>query len=163
MSIKRKYLIALKELEEIKSKSKDPLEISKKALEYLRKNFDKYNWVGIYILEENVLKLLDYSGDKETEHKIIPIDKGLCGMSVREKRIINVPDVSSSSEYLQCFLETKSELVVPMFFGNKVIGEIDIDSYRLNAFDNNDEWFISKVCEILAPVINEYLENNIKV
>jgi len=163
MSIKRKYLLALEEIEKINKESKDVLDLSKKVLDYLRKNFKKYNWIGIYVLTGNVLKLLEYSGDKETEHKIIPIDKGLCGMSVRERRIVNVPDVNASSEYLQCFLETKSELVVPMFFKEKVIGEIDIDSYKLNAFDKNDEWFISKVCEILAPKINELLKNYIKV
>ncbi len=163
MSVKRKYLLALKEIEKIKNESKDPIVLSKNVLDYLRKNFQKYNWVGIYILHGNVLKLLEFSGDRETEHKIIPVDKGLCGMSVREKRIVNVPDVSASSEYLQCFLETKSELVVPIFFNNQVIGEIDIDSYDKNAFNSNDEWFISKVCEIIAPSIDSYLENYIKV
>lgn len=154
MSIKRKYIISLNEIKKI-IKINALAEIKcKKILDYLRKNYKHYNWIGIYLLKnKNKLKLFTYSGDKETQHKIIPINKGLCGLAVRKKEIINVPDVTLNSNYLECFPETKSELIVPIFKNNELIGEIDIDSYKLNAFNKNDEWFINKIGEIIVKIV----------
>ena len=154
MSIKKRYVSFLENLDNI-SVPRD-MKI-KYILDLLRKEFPKYSWVGIYVLKGEKLELLSFSGDKETEHKIIPVDKGLCGMAVRENRIVNVYDVTSNPTYLQCFPETKSELVVPIYKDGKIIGEIDIDSYELGAFDKNDEWFVSKLGEKIADIIYEYI------
>lgn len=152
MSVKRKYLKALEEIENIKKeKGKEGI---KEILDMLRSKFEGYNWVGIYVLKDGVLKLLEFSGEKETEHKVIPVERGLCGMAVREKRIVNVYDVSSSKEYLQCFPETKSEIVVPIFKGERIVGEIDIDSYKIGAFNENDEWFLARVAEIISDLLD---------
>jgi GAF domain-containing protein len=150
MAIKRKYLNFLQHIDEIKGEDLEKLKV---ILDGLRKEFSKYNWIGIYVLRNEKLELLVYSGDKETEHKIIPLDKGLCGMAVREKRIVNVYDVTNNPVYLQCFPETKSELVVPIYKNGEIIGEIDIDSYTLGAFNENDEWFVSKIAEKIADLV----------
>jgi len=154
MSIKRKYVAFLEKLDSIANNDNGKL---KNILDNLRKEFPKYNWIGIYVLRGDKLELLVFSGDKETEHKIIPIDKGLCGMAVRENRIINVYDVTNNPIYLQCFPETKSELVVPIYKDGKIIGEIDIDSYQIGAFDKNDEWFITKLGEKIADLVYNYI------
>ncbi|HLI46372.1 MAG TPA: GAF domain-containing protein [Geobacterales bacterium] len=150
MSIKKKYLSFLEGIDGISLPEDEKIQY---ILDFLRKEFPKYSWVGIYVLKGDKLELLSFSGDKETEHKVIPIDKGLCGMAVRENRIVNVYDVSNNPTYLQCFPETKSELVVPIYKDGKIIGEIDIDSYQLGAFDKNDEWFILKLGEKIADLI----------
>jgi len=150
MAIKRKYLSFLQHIDEIKG---EDLKKLKAILDGLRKEFSKYNWIGIYVLRNEKLELLVYSGDKETEHKVIPIDKGLCGMAVREKRIVNVYDVTNNPFYLQCFAETKSELVVPVYKNGEIIGEIDIDSYTIGAFNKGDEWFVSKIAEKIADLV----------
>jgi GAF domain-containing protein len=153
MSIKRKYVTTLREIENIiNSNNFDNKSKIKEVLKILRKNFAKYNWIGIYLLQGDKLVLYEYDGDKETQHKIIPLDKGLCGLAAREKRIVNVSDVSLNPFYLECFPETKSELIVPIFKNGEIIGEIDIDSYKLNAFDSNDEWFITKVANIIVKL-----------
>ncbi len=145
MSIKRKYVKLLQKIEN----SNDIKEI----LDMMRKEIKHYNWVGIYLLKDKELRLLAFSGDKEPEHKIIPIEKGICGMAVRENRIVNVYDVSLNPNYLPCFPETKSELVVPIYKEGVIIGEIDIDSDELGAFDENDEWFVSKVGERISKLL----------
>ncbi len=146
MSIKRKYLKLLEKIENTND--------IKEILEMMRREIKHYNWVGVYLVKDKKeLRLLTFSGDKETEHKVIPIEKGICGMAVREKRIVNVYDVSSDPNYLQCFPETKSELVVPIYKDGEIIGEIDIDSNELGAFDENDEWFVSKVSEKIAKIL----------
>ena len=62
------------------------------------------------------------------------IDSGICGAAVREEDTIIVDDVNSDPRYLACSLETKSEIVVPIFKNGKVVGELDIDSHTPAAF-----------------------------
>jgi len=115
----------------------------------LKENFPKYNWVGFYLMEGNELALGPYLG-KPTPHTRIKLDSGICGAAVREEQTIIVPDVKYDPRYLACSLETKSEIVVPIRKGEKVVGEIDIDSDELNAFDEQDKSFLETVSEILS-------------
>ena len=98
MAIKRKYLSFLQHIDEIKG---EDLKKLKAILDGLRKEFSKYNWIGIYVLRNEKLELLVYSGDKETEHKVIPIDKGLCGMAVREKRKEKLPVIDKEGNNMK--------------------------------------------------------------
>ncbi len=128
-------------------------------VEKLRNYFSHYNWVGIYMLEGKYLKLLTYNGDFDTEHKVIPIDKGICGKAVRIGETIIVDDVSKYSEYLSCSTKTKSEIVVPIGKKDNIIGEIDVDGYKLDSFSQTDKVLLEEVADI---VYKEYLkEKNI--
>ena len=99
------------------------------------------NWVGIYFKESFLtgaastdLILGPFIGE-ETEHTRIPISRGICGMALREERVVNVPDVRQSSEHIACSLKTRSELVLPIQGKDgSFIAELDIDSNTLNAF-----------------------------
>lgn len=99
------------------------------------------DWIGIYY-KESYLKNLPstdlvigpYIGE-ETEHIRISIDRGFCGMALREERTVNVSDVTKDSTHIACSLKTRSELVVPIAdHSGKFIAELDIDCNRLNAF-----------------------------
>jgi L-methionine (R)-S-oxide reductase len=61
-----------------------------------------------------------------------------------------VDDVNADPRYLACSIETKSEIVVPIMAGTEVLGEIDIDSDRLAAFDATDQKMLEAVAELLA-------------
>lgn len=115
---------------------------------------EKYNWVGIYLLnpEENVLWLHNYVG-AGTEHAKIPVGEGVCGTAVAEKRNINVPDVTQVENYLACSPKTKSELVVLIRAGDEILGQIDIDSHTKDAFTAEDEEVLSMVADKLAEVL----------
>lgn len=115
----------------------------------LKENFPKYNWVGFYLLDGNELALGPYVG-KPSPHTRIKLDSGICGAAVREEQTIIVPDVNADPRYLACSLETKSEIVVPIRKGEKIVGEIDIDSDELDAFDEQDKSFLETVSEILS-------------
>ena len=111
-----------------------------------------YNWVGIYLLDEdNVLRLGPYRG-KPSQHREISLDDGICGAAAREKKTIVVPDVNTDSRYLTCSVETKSEIVVPIMVGDRVKGEIDIDSDKLNAFREGDQKLLEAIAARLAEV-----------
>jgi len=92
----------------------------------------KYNWVGFYMLEPGaqppVLVLGAFEGAM-TPHTRIPLNQGICGAAASSGQTVVVDDVSKDSRYLACSLETKSEIVVPIFVHGRVVGELDIDSH----------------------------------
>ncbi len=85
----------------------------------------KYNWVGFYMLEPGtkppVLVLAAFEGAM-TPHTRIPLNQGICGAAASSGKTIVVDDVSKDSRYLACSLETKSEIVVPVFVHGEVSG-----------------------------------------
>ena len=113
-----------------------------------------YDWVGIYFLAGSELVLGPFVG-APSPHTRIPLDKGICGAAAREKRTVIVPDVRTDPRYLACSLETKAEIVVPIQTGDRVLGEIDIDSYTRDAFADADrqllEQLAARLAEVLAP------------
>ena len=123
--------------------------VLKETARLLKENFPKYNWVGFYLLDGNELALGPYVG-KPSPHTQIKLDSGICGAAVREEQTIIVPDVNADPRYLACSLETKSEIVVPIRKGEKIVGEIDIDSDELDAFDEQDKSFLEKISQILS-------------
>src|SRR5271169_2093788 len=97
----------------------------------------KYNWVGFYLLEPGaqppMLALGAFLGAM-TPHTRIPLNQGICGAAASSGQTIVVDDVSKDPRYLACSLETKSEIVVPVFAHGRVVGELDIDSHFPAAF-----------------------------
>jgi len=125
-------------------------ELAQAAVTHLRARYPDYDWVGIYMLEGAGLRLWAWDGPAATEHVEIPLDQGVCGYAASSGEVINVPDVNQDPRYLQCFLGTRAELVVPIATGGRIFGEIDIDSDRLGAFDEGDEAFVRAFCGRLA-------------
>jgi L-methionine (R)-S-oxide reductase len=112
-----------------------------------------YTWVGIYLVDGADLVLASWSGPAATLHNRIPIGKGICGAAVSEKATIIVPDVNNDPRYLQCFINTRAEIVVPILRGGAPIAELDIDSDQLNAFTATDKEFLEWVAEELVKIL----------
>ncbi len=123
------------------------------ACRFLAASFPHYSWVGVYRLDGRELVLEAYDGPEATEHTRIPIDRGICGRAARDGATVIVDDVRASSEYLACFLSTRSEVVVPITADGRVVGEVDIDSTRLAAFDASDRAFLEKVAAKLSGAV----------
>ncbi len=123
------------------------------ACRFLGASFTHYSWVGIYRLDGRELVLEAYDGPQATEHTRIPLDRGVCGRAARDGTTVVVDDVRASSEYLACFLSTRSEIVVPIVADGHVAGEVDIDSDRLAAFDASDRAFLEKVAGKLSAAV----------
>ncbi len=119
----------------------------------LKASFSYYDWVGIYLLnDESTLKLGPFRGDP-SPHTIIPINSGICGAAVREKQTIVVPDVNADPRFLACSLTTRSEIVVPIKRGDEILGEIDIDSDTPDAFKDRDRRLIEAIATKLAEIL----------
>ena len=119
---------------------------------YLHNHFAAYSWVGLYWVEGSDLVFGEWMGPAATEHTRIAIGAGVCGAAAASGRTEVVADVSRDPRYLACFSSTKSEIVVPIFVGKTVIGEIDIDGSALNAFGTEDQRFLERVAPLLAGV-----------
>lgn len=122
------------------------------VVKILNKGVPTYAWVGIYLVHGNDLVLDAWAGPQPTSHTKIPLGKGVCGWAAKTGRPEIVSDVSKDPRYLQCFENTKSEIVVPVVFQGKVVGEIDIDGDVLNAFSTLDKEFLEAVAAKIARV-----------
>jgi L-methionine (R)-S-oxide reductase len=110
----------------------------------------EYTWVGIYLLEGDELVLGPFLG-KPSPHTRIPLGQGICGAAATAKATIIVDDVNADPRYLACSLETQSEIVVPIMAGERVLGEIDIDSDRRAVFGEADRALLESVAALIAP------------
>ena len=118
----------------------------------------RYNWVGFYMIDEkdsNMLVLGPFRGSM-TPHTRIPLNQGICGAAASSGQTVVVDDVHKDPRYLACSLETKSEIVVPVFAHRKVVGELDIDSHVLAAFGPDDR----KLCEHAAQLLGKFIETH---
>jgi L-methionine (R)-S-oxide reductase len=130
----------------------EPAAAAQRAVEQLNERLPHYDWVGIYWVDGTDLVLGPWVGPEATEHTRIPIGTGVCGAAAASGRTEIVPDVDADPRYLACFASTKSEIVVPIFHENEVIGEIDVDGSDLGAFDEADARFLEEVAALLAPL-----------
>jgi len=121
-------------------------------VKFLNSMVPSYSWVGIYAVEGKDLVLDAWAGPAATEHTRIPIGKGVCGFAAKAGRTEIVSDVSKDPRYLQCFLSTKSEIVVPITDQGVVVGEIDIDGDQLDAFSSLDREFLEAVAKKASNV-----------
>jgi L-methionine (R)-S-oxide reductase len=119
------------------------------AVKVLKHRMPDYTWVGIYLLEGDELVLGPYLG-KPSPHTRIPLNKGICGAAASGKQTVIVDDVDADPRYLACSLETRSEIVVPIMQGSRVLGEIDIDSDKKAAFGPADRDLLEGTAASLA-------------
>ncbi|HEY1983956.1 MAG TPA: GAF domain-containing protein [Terracidiphilus sp.] len=83
----------------------------------------------------------------------IPITRGLVGASVREWRVINVPDVRKDPRYLEMNTETRSEMIVPLFHKGRIIGVLDLEHTRTNFFNEEHERMLTTMAAQVAIAI----------
>jgi len=127
-------------------------ELMEKMVRLLHDRMLKYNWVGFYMLEPGakppMLALGPFEGAM-TPHTRIPLDQGICGAAASSGQTVVVDDVSKDPRYLACSLETKSEIVVPLFVHGTIVGELDIDSHFPAAFTPEHQSFVQH-CAMLV-------------
>jgi L-methionine (R)-S-oxide reductase len=119
------------------------------AMRMIAERFPHYRWVGIYWLRGDELVLGPYVGEA-TEHVRIPVGQGVCGTAVALGKNQIVADVRELTNYLACSLKTRSEIVVLLRRGDRILGQIDADGHETGAFDETDESFLTAVGERLA-------------
>ena len=115
----------------------------------LKDKMPDYAWVGIYLLDGDHLQLGPFLG-KPSPHTRIPLNQGICGAAATHRETIVVDDVDADPRFLACSLETRSEIVVPIVKGDRVLGEIDVDSDKKAAFGPADRELLEATATLLA-------------
>jgi L-methionine (R)-S-oxide reductase len=144
------YRGALAAVERILNRESEADEVLRKTVEILHDHFAHYSWVGIYLVEGEDLVLGPWKGPKETEHVRIPIGEGIWGAAAATGRTEIVDDVNADDRYLACFVWTRSEIVVPIAYEGRVVGEIDIDSDEPAAFGEADRELLERVAVLVS-------------
>ena len=127
------------------------VELQKSLVQWLDKEVSYYNWTGFYFMndEKQQLEIGPYVG-AYTDHTVIPYGRGICGQVAVSGKTFEVPDVHAQDNYLACSLATKSEIVVPIYKGGNLIGQIDIDSHELDPFTQEDHDLLEAVANFVA-------------
>jgi GAF domain-containing protein len=104
------------------------------------------SWVGFYINQGEELVLGPFQGKPACMR--IPFGRGVCGTAVSERKTIVVPDVDEFTGHIACDSASRSEIVVPLLNWGKVLGVLDVDSTRLNRFDEEDAEGLESVVSV---------------
>ena len=94
------------------------------------------NWAGFYFLREDELVLGPFQGNPACVR--IPMGKGVCGVAAQQCETIIVPNVHEFPGHIACDVASNSEIVVPLFDGERLLGVLDLDSPTIGRFDDQD-------------------------
>jgi L-methionine (R)-S-oxide reductase len=145
------------EVSELAKAAPTAQDLMQQMVKLLHERVLKYNWVGFYMLEPGARPPMLVLGAFEgamTPHTRIPLNQGICGAAASSGLTVVVDDVRKDPRYLACSLETKSEIVVPVFVHGKVVGELDIDSHFPAAFTREHQ----ELVQYCAKLVGEKLE-----
>ena len=109
------------------------------------------NWAGFYLFEGETLVLGPFQGKVACVE--IPRGKGVCGTAAAEDRTLSVPDVHAFPGHIACDGASRSEIVVPLHAGGRVIGVLDIDSPRPSRFTDKDREGLEKLALLLERAL----------
>jgi L-methionine (R)-S-oxide reductase len=144
------YRSALEAVDRLVNRELEADGLLRKVVEVLHDRFAHYSWVGIYLVEGDDLVLGPWKGPAATEHVRIPVGQGICGAAAASGRTEVIDDVNADGRYIACFPSTRSEIVVPIAYGGRVVGEIDVDSDEPAAFGEADRAFLERVAVLVS-------------
>ncbi len=127
-------------------------ELLRTAAEKIRAAGPPYTSVYLYMLHGDEL-VLEASAGRDTEHTRIPVGQGVGGTAVATGRDQNVPDVRAIEHYIACNTWTRSELVVLIRRGNRILGQIDVDSDEPDPFTAEEEAEVRRVADAVAVLL----------
>jgi putative methionine-R-sulfoxide reductase with GAF domain len=113
-----------------------------------------YRWVGIYDVGPETVSIIAWVGPNAPDNPSFSVSKGLTGAAVQEKRPVICGDVRHDRRYLTAFGSTLSEIIVPVLApgGASVVGTIDVESDKLNAFSARDQQMIEQCAQAALPL-----------
>jgi GAF domain-containing protein len=104
------------------------------------------NWVGFYFAAGRELVVGPFQGKPACVR--IALGSGVCGRAAADRETILVPDVHAFPGQIACDAASRSEIVVPLLRGGRLLGVLDVDSPALARFDDIDRAGLERVAEI---------------
>jgi GAF domain-containing protein len=116
------------------------------------RRYGDYPWVGIYDVTASEIAVVGWDGPGPPTHPRFARSEGLCGAAAAAGEAIVVADVSNDPRYLTTHATTRSEIVVPVVAGGVVVGLIDVESERANAFGEADKQLLERCAAVIVPL-----------
>lgn len=108
------------------------------------------NWVGFYLRQKNDLVVGPFHGKPACVR--IPFGRGVCGAAAQQRKIIVVDDVHKFHGHIVCDEASQSEIVLPMFWNDEVIGVFDVDSPVVKRFGEGEKNLFEECVSVLINV-----------
>lgn len=108
----------------------------------------KWFWVGFYLVKDDELVLGPFQGPVACTR--IGLGKGVCGTAWQQEQTLIVPDVDAFPGHIACSSLSKSEIVLPLFSNEKVVGVLDVDSAELAEFDDTDAKYLQQIIDLIS-------------
>ena len=122
----------------------------KEVAEMIREARD-YSWIGVYKVTRKEFVILTGTGDVPPAYPRFPVTQGLCGAALETRKAVIVGDVRKDKRYLPAFHDTRSEIIVPMINEHRhVVGMLDAESDKLDAFNSDDRQFLERAGSLIA-------------
>ena len=141
-----KYELLYKQIAAVVAAESDPIANMANVASMLHQTF-KFWWTGFYRVVGNELVLGPFQGPMACTR--IAKGKGVCGTAWSEGRTQVVEDVDKFPGHIACSSLSRSEIVVPIWRNNEVIGVLDIDSEHLATFDTTDQEWLERIVQLL--------------
>ena len=106
------------------------------------------NWAGFYFLQGEELVLGPFQGNPACVR--IPLGKGVCGVAAQQLETIIVPNVHEFPGHIACDVASNSEIVVPLFDGERLLGVLDLDSPMIGRFDDQDAEGLNELATVFV-------------
>ncbi len=104
------------------------------------------NWVGFYFFDGNELVVGPFQGKPACVR--IALGRGVCGTAAQTRTTQRIADVDAFPGHIPCDGASRSELVVPLFRANELIGVFDLDSPITDRFDDEDQRGLEAIAQI---------------
>ncbi len=124
------------------------------AASLLDLHLDNINWAGFYLWREDQLVLGPFMGKPACVR--IPLGKGVCGTAAERRETVVVPDVHAFPGHIACDAASRSEIVVPIVVGDRLLGVLDIDAPIVERFDDEDRVHL----EQFVAILNKHIDWN---
>ena len=141
-----KYELLYKQIVAVVATESDPIANMANVASMLHQTF-KFWWTGFYRVVGNELVLGPFQGPMACTR--IAKGKGVCGTAWSEGRTQVVEDVDKFPGHIACSSLSRSEIVVPVWRNNEIIGVLDIDSEHLATFDSTDQEWLERIVQLL--------------
>ncbi len=145
-----RYETLIPQIESLVAGEKDLVANLSNIAAALKQTFNFF-WVGFYLVKESELVLGPFQGPIACTR--IAFGKGVCGAAWKQEETIIVPNVDEFPGHIACSSDSKSEIVLPAFKNGKVFLVLDVDSDKLNDFDETDAEFLGRLMKLIEATL----------
>ena len=151
-TLERSYYELIFHLKGVLEGCNDAVAAMASAAALLKDRLDHVFWVGFYLAQQDgTLQIGPYQGPIACMR--LPKGRGVCGKAVETQRSVMVPDVEQYPGHIECDARVKSEIVVPIRAAGRILGVLDVDSDKPNAFTETDRKSLEEIADFLAPLL----------